>query len=47
MKRKDEREFEKLFQNTWVNKFLWVELVLGENDKLHHVRCKFCIVIKH
>jgi hypothetical protein len=29
MKRKDEWEFERFFQNTWVNKFLWVELVLG------------------
>ncbi len=46
-KKKVECEVEKLFQNTWATKFPWVELVLEEGNKLHHVRYKICIVVKY
>ncbi len=37
---------ERLFQDTWATKFLWVELV-EEGNKLHHVKCKICIVVEY
>jgi hypothetical protein len=35
---------ERFFQEIWVAKFPWAELVLGEDNKLHHVKCIFVVV---
>jgi hypothetical protein len=39
-KRKVEWQVIKNFQGTWATKFPWVKLVIRENDKMRHVRCK-------
>jgi len=46
-KKKVECEVERLFPDTWATKFPWVELVLEEGNKLHHVRCKIYIVVEY
>jgi hypothetical protein len=38
-KKKDKWQVIKNFQDTWTTKFPWVELVIGEDNKLHHVWC--------
>jgi hypothetical protein len=46
-KRKVQCQVIRNFQDTWTTKFPWVELVMGENNKLHHVRFKFCIDVEY
>ncbi len=36
-KRKAQWQIIRNFQDTWAAKFPWVELVIGEDCKLHHV----------
>jgi hypothetical protein len=35
------------FQNTWVAKFPWVEPVIREDCKLHHLQCRICTNVEH
>ncbi len=35
------------FQDTWATKLPWAKLVIGEDNKLHHVRCKVCTDVEH
>jgi hypothetical protein len=46
-KRKAQWQVIRNFQDTWTTKFPWVEPVIREENKLHHVRCKFCIDVEY
>ncbi len=47
MKRKVEREVERLLRNTWAMKFPWAKAILREDGKMQHVRSKICTMVKH
>jgi hypothetical protein len=42
-RRKIKWGMERFFQEIWVAKFPRAELVLGEDNKLHHVKCIFAL----
>jgi hypothetical protein len=39
-------EINQVFQNNWVVKLPWLEVVLGFNGKMHFIRYQMCTHIK-
>ncbi len=41
-KKKPKWQVQRHFQDTWATKFPWAEVVMGEDGRMHHVRCRIC-----
>jgi hypothetical protein len=44
-RRRDYEQF-RVFQDIWAAKLLWVESVLGNDGRMHQVRCLVCTKIE-